>query len=44
MNICLYGASSADTDQKYISEIEKLGETMAARGHSLVFGGGARSA
>ena len=41
MNICLYGASSADTDQKYISEIEKLGETMAARGHSLVFGGGA---
>lgn len=41
MNICLYGASSADTDMKYISEIEKLGEAMAMHGHSLVFGGGA---
>lgn len=41
MNICLYGASSADTDQKYISAVEQLGEAMARRRHALVFGGGA---
>lgn len=41
MNICLYGASSADTDQKYILAVEQLGEAMARRRHALVFGGGA---
>lgn len=41
MNICVYGASSNAIDEKYITEVEKLGEQMAQRGHSLVFGGGA---
>lgn len=42
MNICVYGASSDLIDKKYIDEIEKLGEEIAERGHSLVFGGGAQ--
>lgn len=41
MKICLYGASSNDIPKIYIETVEKLGETMAKRGHSLVFGGGA---
>ena len=40
MNICVYGASSNDIDQAYISAGEQLGREMAARKHSLVFGGG----
>ena len=39
MNICVYGASSQAIDKKYISAVEKLGEEMALRNHSLVFGG-----
>lgn len=42
MNICVYGASSDKIDKIYISETEKLGETIAKRGHGLVFGGGAQ--
>lgn len=41
MKICVFGASSAHIDQKYIKEVEDLGEKMAKRGHSLVFGAGA---
>lgn len=41
MNICIYGASSKKTSEKYITEVEKLGEALALKGHSLVFGGGA---
>lgn len=41
MNICVYGASSNAIDESYIAEIGKLGEQMAQRGHSLVFGAGA---
>lgn len=41
MNICVYGASSAEIDKKYIAAAENLGEEMAKRGHSLIFGGGA---
>lgn len=41
MNICIYGASSAQIDKSYISEVEKFGELLAQRGHGLVFGGGA---
>jgi len=42
MNICIYGgASNADIDRKYISEVEKFGEMLAKKGHGLVFGGGA---
>lgn len=40
MRICVYGAASPTIDPKYIEMVEKLGETMAKRGHSLVFGGG----
>ena len=41
MKICVYGASSTAIDKIYIEKVEKLGELMAERGHSLVFGGGA---
>ncbi|MCH5184880.1 MAG: TIGR00730 family Rossman fold protein [Oscillospiraceae bacterium] len=42
MNICLYGASSDAINKFYIEEVEKLGHEIAARGHTLVYGGGAR--
>ena len=41
MNICVYGASSDAIDKRYIEAGELLGEEMARRGHSLVYGGGA---
>ncbi|MBO4941792.1 MAG: TIGR00730 family Rossman fold protein [Clostridia bacterium] len=41
MNICVYGASSDAIDKKYIAAGEALGEEMARRGHTLIFGGGA---
>ena len=40
MNICVYGASSDVIDKEYIMQGELLGEEMARRGHSLIFGGG----
>ncbi len=41
MKICVFGASSALIDEVYIENGEHLGELMATRGHSLVFGAGA---
>lgn len=41
MKICIFGAASAHIDKIYIEEVEKLGEKLAKRGHSLVFGAGA---
>lgn len=41
MNICLYGASSSSIAKAYINPTEALGEKMADRGHTLIFGGGA---
>lgn len=41
MKICLYGASSNEIDKIYIDATERLGEEMAKRGHTLIFGGGA---
>ena len=41
MNICVYGASSDAIDKRYIESGEALGEEMAKRGHTLIFGGGA---
>ena len=41
MKICIFGAASAHIDQKYIDKVEALGEELAKRGHSLVFGCGA---
>lgn len=40
MKICVFGASSAHIDDVYIKTVEELGEKMARRGHSLVFGAG----
>jgi len=40
VNICIYGAASADLDQIYYDKTEQLGRLMAKRGHGLVFGGG----
>lgn len=42
MNICLYGASSSAIDRSYIEGAETVGELIAKRGHTLVFGGGAQ--
>ena len=41
MKICVFGAASSSIDPTYIERVEELGEVMAKRGHSLVFGGGA---
>ena len=41
MNICVFGASSTILDNHFIETVEKLGEEMGKRGHSLVFGAGA---
>ncbi len=41
MNICVYGASSDAIDKVYIEAGELLGEELAKRGHTLIFGGGA---
>lgn len=40
MKICVFGAASAHIDEVYIKTVEELGEKMAKRGHSLVFGAG----
>ncbi len=40
MNVCVYGASSSQIDPVYLTEGERLGELMAERGHTLVFGAG----
>ena len=40
MRICVYGAASPTIDSEYIKQVEIMGEVMAKRGHSLVFGGG----
>ncbi len=40
MRICVFGAASPTIDVEYKKQVEILGEKMAERGHSLVFGGG----
>ncbi|MGN0817392.1 MAG: TIGR00730 family Rossman fold protein [Candidatus Coproplasma sp.] len=40
MKICIFGAASAHIDKIYIQTVEELGEKLAERGHSLVFGAG----
>ena len=40
MRICIFGASGTQLDEVYIRETEALGEMLARRGHSLIFGGG----
>lgn len=41
MNICVYGASSNAIDKEYLLAGELLGQEMAKRGHTLIFGAGA---
>lgn len=41
MNICVYGASSRQISDIYINTVENLGENLAKRGHTLIFGAGA---
>lgn len=40
MRICVFGAASTHIEQKYINAVQALGEQLARRGHSLVFGCG----
>ena len=40
MNVCVYGASSTEIEQSYISITESLGEALAANGHTLIYGAG----
>ena len=40
MKICVFGASSDELDPAFFELGEALGRAMAARGHTLVFGGG----
>ena len=40
MKITVYGASSDQIKKVYLDEVEILGEKMAKRGHSVVFGAG----
>ena len=41
MNICIYGAASTEIDDSYVRVVEDLGETLAKRGHTLIYGAGA---
>lgn len=40
MNVCLYGASSNEINEKYIAATEALGEALAQAGHIMVYGAG----
>src|SRR5579875_3196770 len=40
MRICVYCASSSQADPRYREAAFRLGELIAAEGHSLVYGGG----
>ena len=39
MNICVFCSSSSNLAECYVHAAQKLGETLAKRGHTLVFGG-----
>ncbi len=41
MKICVFGAASNEIDLKYVDSVENLCESLAGRGHELVFGAGA---
>lgn len=40
MRVCIYAGASNKIEQKYILFVEKLGENLAEKGCSLVYGGG----
>ena len=39
MVVCIFGSSGTQIDNIYIEKTEELGEKLARRGHSLMFGG-----
>lgn len=41
MELCLFGAASDAVPVVYITQTERLGQRLARRGHTLLFGGGA---
>ena len=41
MNLCVFGAARDELDPGFFALGEALGETLARRGHAMVFGGGA---
>ena len=41
MNFCLFGGASPAVSEVYLLEAERLGESLAHRGHGMIFGGGA---
>lgn len=42
MNICVYGSSSEKINKNYLDKTYSLASKMAQKGHTLVYGGGAR--
>ena len=40
MNICFFGASSERIDKSYTDAAYELGQKIAERGHTLVYGAG----
>ena len=41
MNICVFGAASSTIDTSFIDETTQLGEKIALKGHTLIYGAGA---
>ena len=42
MKICLYGAAREQIDPSFMEAAEAFGRSLALRGHTMVYGGGAR--
>ncbi len=40
MDICVFGAASNEINPEYMKKAQELGEVIAKRGHTLVFGAG----
>ncbi len=40
MVVCVFGSSGTEIDKVFVEQTELLGEKLAKRGHSLMFGGG----
>lgn len=41
MELCVFGGAGSAVPEIYLTETERLGERLAARGFSMIFGGGA---
>lgn len=40
MRVCIYASASDKIAEKYITTVELLGESLAKKGYSLIYGGG----